>query len=61
MELQWVKNALEALLFACGEPVTAAQLAQVLELDTDTVQRLLLDMREDMHQSVLKKDAALNV
>ncbi|MBQ8610974.1 MAG: SMC-Scp complex subunit ScpB [Oscillospiraceae bacterium] len=47
MELQWVKNALEALLFACGEPVTAAQLAQVLELDTDTVQRLLLDMREE--------------
>ena len=47
MELQWVKNALEALLFACGEPVTAAQLAQVLELDTETVQRLLLDMREE--------------
>ena len=47
MELQWVKNALEALLFASGEPVTAAQLAQVLELDTDTVQRLLQDMSEE--------------
>ena len=32
MELQWVKNALEALLFASGEPVTAAQRAQGLEL-----------------------------
>lgn len=47
MELQWVKNALEALLFACGEPVSAAQLAQALELDTETVQRLLQDMREE--------------
>ncbi len=47
MELQWVKNALEALLFACGEPVTAAQLAQTLELETDTVQRLLQDMQAD--------------
>ncbi len=47
MELQWVKNALEALLFACGEPVTAAQLAEALELDTDTVQRLLRDMQAE--------------
>ncbi len=47
MELQWVKNALEALLFACGEPVTAAQLAQTLELDTETVQRVLQDMSEE--------------
>ena len=47
MELQWVKSALEALLFASGEPVSAAQLAQALELDADVVQRLLLDMQEE--------------
>lgn len=47
MELQWVKNALEALLFACGEPVSAEQLAQTLETDADTVERLLLDMKEE--------------
>lgn len=46
MELQWVKNALEALLFACGEPVSTAQLAQALELDSETVQRVLDDMQQ---------------
>lgn len=46
MELQWVKNALEALLFACGEPVSTAQLAQTLEVSTDTVQRILEDLQQ---------------
>lgn len=47
MELQWVKSALEALLFACGEPITASQLAQALEIETETVQRLLIEMKEE--------------
>ena len=47
MELQWVRSALEALLFACGEPVSADQLAQALETDEDTVRNVLLDMKEE--------------
>ena len=33
MDLKHAKGAVEAMLFAHGEPVSAAQLSEVLELD----------------------------
>lgn len=47
MELKQAKGALEAMLFAHGEPVEAGQLAEVLELDTETVERLLHSLQDD--------------
>lgn len=41
MDLKQTKAALEAMLFAHGEPVSADRLAEVLEVESDTVERLL--------------------
>lgn len=44
-----------------GSENAALLAAQMIALSDDELAQKLLDMREDMHQSVLKKDAALNV
>ena len=44
-----------------GSENAALLAAQMIALSDDELAGKLLDMREDMHQSVLKKDAALNV
>lgn len=41
------KCAVEALLFASGEPVTAARMAEVLELDPAAVEELLLSLQAE--------------
>ncbi len=43
-----------------GSENAALLAAQMIALSDDELAQKLLDMREDMHQSVLKKDAALN-
>lgn len=47
MDLKHAKGAVEAMLFAHGEPVSAAQLSEVLELDEETVIRLLHSLQDD--------------
>ena len=43
-----------------GSENAALLAAQMIALSDDVLAQKLLDMREEMHQSVLKKDAALN-
>ena len=47
MDLKECKGAIEAMLFAHAEPVTAARLAEVLEIEQPTVERVLLALRDD--------------
>ena len=47
MELNQLKGALEAVLFAHGEPVSAARLADVFELDEAELLRVLAAMRDE--------------
>ena len=47
MELNQLKGALEAVLFAHGEPVSAAHLADVFEMDEAELSRVLAVMRDE--------------
>lgn len=47
MDLKQTKAAVEAMLFAYAEPVTAERLAGVLGVEEDAVSRLLLSLRDD--------------
>lgn len=47
MDLKQTKAAVEAMLFAHAEPVTAERLAGVLGVEEDAVSRLLLSLRDD--------------
>ncbi len=47
MNIQWAKEALEAMLFAVGEPVSATQLAQAMELEPAEVSGLLADIKQE--------------
>lgn len=44
MEFKEYRAAMEAILFANGEPVAAERLAEVLELDVETVHRIAADL-----------------
>ncbi len=50
MDLKQAKGAVEAMLFAHGEPVGASRLAEVLELDAETVERLLHSLADDYEE-----------
>ena len=47
MEVKRYQSAIEAVLFAGGEPVSAARLAEALEIDEETVVRLADDLAHD--------------
>ena len=47
MEIKQYQAAMEAVLFASGEPVSLARLAEVLELDEETALRLAEDLKND--------------
>ena len=47
MEIKQYQAAMEAVLFASGEPVSLARLAEVLELDDETALRLAEDLKND--------------
>lgn len=49
MEIKQYQAAIEAIVFAGGEPVGAARLAQVLELDEETVVRIADDWMHDFN------------
>ncbi len=46
MDLKQYKAAVEAMLFACGEPISADKLALVLEIEQEMVERLLFSIRD---------------
>ncbi len=49
MEIKQYQAAIEAVVFACGEPVAVSRLAQVLELDEETVTRVADDWMNDVN------------
>lgn len=49
MEIKQYKAAIEAVVFASGEPVSVARLAQVLELDEETTQRVAEDWMHEIN------------
>ena len=49
MEIKEYQAAIEAVLFASGEPVAATRLAEVLELDLETSVRLADDWLQDVN------------
>lgn len=49
MEIREYQAAAEAVLFASGEPVELSRLAQVLELDEETAERILEDYRQEVN------------
>lgn len=49
MEIKQYQAALEAILFASGEPVPVSRLAQALDLDEETTVRIAEDWVQDMN------------
>ncbi len=49
MEIKEYKAAIEAILFANGEPIGADRLAELLELDVETVHRLAGDLMSEIN------------
>lgn len=49
MEIKQYQAAMEAVIFASGEPVAASRLAEVLDLDLETVIRLADDWMQDVN------------
>lgn len=51
MDIKHVKAAIEAVLFASGEPVPIERLAQAIEIDRATLQKILSLMTEEREAS----------
>lgn len=49
MEIREYQAAAEAVLFASGEPVELSRLAQVLDMDEETAERILEDYRQEIN------------
>ena len=49
MEIKQYQAAIEAILFASGEPVAASRLAETLDIDEETVVRLADDLLQDVN------------
>ena len=49
MEIKQYQAAMEAVLFASGEPVASGRMAEVLELDEETAVRLAEDLMQDIN------------
>ena len=47
MEINQYKARIEAVLFASGEPVSAARLAELLDVEEDTVYQVVTMMKDD--------------
>lgn len=50
MEKKRYRGAVEAVLFACAEPITAQQIAQVLEVDVFEIQQTLVTLKAEYHR-----------
>lgn len=51
MEIKELKSAVEAILFACGEPVSVDRLAEALETDEQTVHYVCRELAEALHDN----------
>jgi segregation and condensation protein B len=51
LEIKELQATIEAVLFACGEPVTADRIAEVLGIDKATVGKLLEQLAEQYEES----------
>ncbi len=49
MEVKEYKNAIEAILFAHGDPIAAERLAEILEIDEETVHRFAEDLMSEIN------------
>lgn len=49
LEIKQYQAAIEAILFASGEPVAASRLAETLDIDEETVVRLADDLLQDVN------------
>lgn len=49
MEIKQYQAAIEAILFASGEPVSVSRLAETLDVDDETVVRLAEDLLQDVN------------
>lgn len=49
MEVKEYKNAIEAVLFANGDPIAAQRLAEILEIDEETVHRFAEDLMSEIN------------
>ena len=47
MEINQYKAQIEAVLFASGEPVSAVRLAELLEVEEETVRQVVTLMKDD--------------
>jgi segregation and condensation protein B len=47
MELSEAKSIIEAVIFASSEPVSADQLARLIELDNETVEQLISELQQE--------------
>lgn len=45
------KKQILAILFACGEPIEGARIAEAMEIDRQTAQRLILDVGDHLDQT----------
>lgn len=52
MEIKQYQAAVEAVLFACGEPVALSRLAEVLELDIQTTEKLANDLMQEVNTRI---------
>lgn len=49
MEIKQYQAAIEAILFASGEPIAISRLAEALDVDEETVMRLAEDLMQDVN------------
>ena len=49
LEIKQYQAAIEAVLFAAGEPLAVSRLAETLELDEETVVRLTEDLKQEIN------------
>lgn len=57
MEIKQYQSIIEAVLFASGEPLELGRIAEVLEIDVDTAERLT----EDLMHEVNTRDGGLRI
>ena len=54
MKASKLQAAVEAILFASGEPVELEKIAQVLEIDVDTCEQIILNLSAKLDENTYK-------
>ena len=61
MNIKIIEQAIEAILFASGEPIALAQLGEVLEVDTQTLTSLIQKLNDKYIERETVKDGTTSV